>query len=143
MFVSLIVVIIVVILLKYNVNDDGKGRHIIQHLHDTVIVPVQKEFGHLYPSLNDVVIYEANSPSYTIDKKYIYMCIRQPGQIETFYDMATLTHVLLHELAHVMAKTYGHNSDFTDAFKRLKVFRDKELPNKIAPVGSPYCGVLL
>lgn len=153
LIVGIIMIIITLVLVyrhtRYAFDNEAEAIALLNQLNEFVVIPVQKEFGPTFPQLKDVVLkespYRSNDSSYTINKQYIYMCLRRPENMNTFYDLSTLSHVLLHELAHVMSDTYGHTSDFNRAFHDLKEFRLKRLSPSIhsPPVGSPYCGVVL
>jgi len=55
--------------------------------------------------------------SYTINKKKIYMCLRdQNGE---YYDDNMLLFVALHELAHVLCDEIGHTAKFNRIFQEL------------------------
>lgn len=60
--------------------------------------------------LNNLVIIE-DRESYTINKKEIHLCTRDP-QNGLYYDKNTLMFVLLHELSHVLCKDIGHTRNF-------------------------------
>jgi hypothetical protein len=56
--------------------------------------------------------------TYTINKKFIKMCIKSQKQT-SIYDINTLMYVLLHELAHMANTNTGHGKEFLDIFKFL------------------------
>ena len=60
--------------------------------------------------LNSLVMVEDNE-SYTINKKIIHLCTKDP-QNGSYYDRNTLLFVVLHELAHVLCKDVGHTENF-------------------------------
>lgn len=101
-----------------------------------------------YPHLKNVILIESpyannGDSSYTIDKKYVYMCIRKPENPLIFYEIHVLTHVLLHELAHVINTGYGHGSSFKAIFSQLKTEFYSTSEINQADLGVPYCGVFL
>lgn len=54
--------------------------------------------------------------SYTIDKgKELHLCLRDKKSSE-LHDMNILMFVSIHELAHIMATSYGHNEEFGNHF---------------------------
>jgi hypothetical protein len=61
--------------------------------------------------LNNLVMVEDNE-SYTINKKVIHLCTKDP-QNGTYYDRNTLMFVVLHELAHVLCTDVGHTDNFS------------------------------
>lgn len=61
--------------------------------------------------LNNLVMVEDNE-SYTINKKIIHLCTKNP-QNGQYYDKNTLMFVVLHELAHVLCNDVGHTENFS------------------------------
>lgn len=62
----------------------------------------------------------ATNTSYTVNKgDRIYMCVRDQKHQGRILDLNTLTFVALHELAHVMTVSIGHQEDFWDNFRWL------------------------
>jgi len=60
--------------------------------------------------LQNLVMVEDNE-SYTINKKIIHLCTKDP-QNGRVYDKNTLMFVVLHELAHVLCPEIGHTETF-------------------------------
>ena len=64
--------------------------------------------------------HEKDTTSYTINKgEMMHLCLRHKNSEKTLHDENLLMFVIIHELAHVMSKTVGHNSEFYDNFKFL------------------------
>lgn len=64
--------------------------------------------------------HEEGGTSYTINKgQEMHLCIRQKNRGKTFHSHNLLMFVLLHELAHVMSKSIGHNQEFMKNFRFL------------------------
>lgn len=61
--------------------------------------------------LNNLVMVEDNE-SYTINKKVIHLCTKNPKNGQ-YYDKNTLIFVVLHELAHVLCNDVGHTDTFS------------------------------
>jgi hypothetical protein len=61
--------------------------------------------------LNNLIMVEDNE-SYTINKKVIHLCIKDPRN-GRYYDKNTLMFVVLHELAHVLCSDVGHTDSFS------------------------------
>jgi hypothetical protein len=66
-----------------------------------------------YKTLKNLIMVE-DDQSYTINKKIIHLCTKDPRNGKT-YDKNTLMFVVLHELAHVLCPDVGH----TDTFSRI------------------------
>jgi len=62
--------------------------------------------------LKNLVMVEDNE-SYTINKKIIHLCTRDP-QNGKIYDKNILMFVVLHELAHVICPDIGHTENFSN-----------------------------
>lgn len=86
--------------------------------------------------------------SYVIDKGEIFaMCIRDPNNKNKIDPkLNDLTFVLIHEMAHLFTKTFGHDKLFWENFRfllkeavNIGVYESKDYKkNK-----SPYCGILI
>jgi hypothetical protein len=61
--------------------------------------------------LNNLVMVEDNE-SYTINKKIIHLCTKDPRN-GCYYDKNTLMFVVLHELAHILCNDVGHTDNFS------------------------------
>jgi hypothetical protein len=89
--------------------------------------------------------HEKNSTSYTINKgQEVHLCIRQKNENKTFHSHNLLMFVMLHELAHIMSKTIGHNHEFMENFKFL-LEEAKEIgiyvPVNFKDTPAQYCGI--
>jgi len=61
-----------------------------------------------------------STTSFTIDKgKMMSICLRQKNKDKTFHDYNTLQFVIIHELAHIVSISEGHNDEFIKNFKWL------------------------
>lgn len=89
--------------------------------------------------------HEKDSTSYTINKgEEIHICLRAKTDGKEIHDINTLMFVILHELAHLMSDSIGHNKEFRTNF-RFILKRAKEI-NIYYPVDyyrnpKPYCGL--
>lgn len=80
---------------------------------DADITRLKKKLAPVFPELNDVKLMKGNS-SYTINKYRVFICLRNKKTNE-IYDDNTLTHVILHELAHTKCPEIGH----TELYKKI------------------------
>ena len=79
--------------------------------------------------------------AYTENKSVITLCLKNP-HTGKYYDMNTLMYVSLHELAHILSKTHGHNNEFKDNFATLLRQSSKiGIYNPQIPIPSTYCGI--
>ena len=85
--------------------------------------------------------------SYSINKgEKIVFCIRSKDGKNTLVDLNTVTFVGIHELAHLMTESIGHNKEFWDNMKfLLKVAIEKNLYTKQNFSENPveYCGTMI
>jgi hypothetical protein len=84
------------------------------------IVRIKENFTRIDPSYKDIRIVEGRSGggTYTLNKRKIVMCITDPKTGKPYPENVQM-YVALHELAHVISKTYGHNAEFDRNFKDL------------------------
>lgn len=87
--------------------------------------------------------FDTKHTSYSINKgERIVLCVRQSNG--DFVDMNTLLYVALHELAHVMTKSVGHESEFWDNMQRIvKVATEIKMYEYVDYSKQPakYCGI--
>ena len=86
-----------------------------------------------------------NGAAYTIGKGYggMHLCVHKNGK---FNDENDAFFVVLHELAHVMSVSYGHNDEFKQNFNfivKLAVKLDLWKPAKYEKEAIYYCGTLV
>lgn len=110
------------------------------------------EIEYLAKNYNPTVIGEhipwnLNYTSYVSEKgKKIRFCLRVPGDRLRFHDMNTLRFVALHELAHLMTTSFGHEDDFWDAFRYLLLEAKALGEIKIIDYRrhhQDYCGIVI
>lgn len=109
---------------KYE-EDDGMLVELRQFLQDT------------FPEINNVILLKGTK-SYTINKKRIYMCLKdEKGK---YYERNMLIYVLLHELAHVKCTEIGHTEEFHRVFNEIleKAIKNGKYNPKI-PIIRDYC----
>lgn len=101
---------------------------------------VRENFMKISPEYGDIPLKEGSS-SYTENKSVIYLCLRDPDT-NNEYDINTIMYVAIHELAHTISKTHGHNDEFKANFAatlrkaaKLGIYD----PSKSIP--TKYCGV--
>ncbi len=64
--------------------------------------------------------HEDNTTSYTVNKgEMMHLCLRQKNNNKTIHEHNLLMFVIIHELAHIMSKSIGHNNEFYNNFKFL------------------------
>jgi len=84
-----------------------------------------------------------NSSSWSVEKKKIFLCLRD-RTTGGFYDADVLFFVVVHELAHLASKSYGHNDEFMKNFANLKNLAASLRLMVIQPnISVPYCGTII
>lgn len=90
-------------------------------------------------------VHEEGESSYTINKgELMAICLRKKNKDKDFHQMNLLMFVVIHELAHIMSLSEGHNTEFMENFKFLlkeatAVGVYKPVDFAVNPVN--YCGV--
>lgn len=89
-------------------------------------------------SVAKISFYEG-SKSYTINKKKIYLCLKDENK--EYYDFNMLIYVAIHELSHVLCDEIGHTPKFNRIFQdnltraeRLGIYDSNK------PIITNYCG---
>jgi hypothetical protein len=104
---------------------------------------IRKMYTDIEPLKKDIPIREGTE-SYTMNKKSITMCLKNP-KTGDYYSWNTLAYVALHELAHVVTKQKEkdkHGPIFTKNFLRiLKKAKGLGYYNPEEPIPDHYCGV--
>lgn len=106
------------------------------------IEPIQKLIKRFHPDNITENIYNPFHTSYTMNKKNIGLCLK--SKYGNHHSVNQLFFVLLHELAHMMSKSVGHNDEFWENFKLLiRISLENNLYEKMGfsnenPV--EYCG---
>ena len=111
---------------KYHLlNDEELIAHIHERLHQ------------VHPHAGKVTI-STGDRSYTLDKKEVYLCLRDENG--KFYDFNMLMYVALHELAHCVCNEIGHTPKFHAIFEELQeIAHRRGLFDASAEPIHPYC----
>ena len=90
--------------------------------------------------------HENGESTYTINKgELIKICLRKKKDGKPLHNLNTLMFVVIHELAHVMSVSIGHNKEFMDNFRFLLREAD-DIDIDYTPIdysedNMTYCGV--
>ncbi len=107
---------------------------------DPMLDIVRENFGKIDPKYKNIPLRKGNS-AYTENKAVITLCLKNPDTGE-YYDVNTIMYVALHELAHIISKTHGHNDEFKNNFsKLLKKGEMVGIYNPYLEIPETYCGV--
>ena len=106
--------------------------------HDPKIDELKNKLVETFPELDEISL-SASNKSFTINKKKIYLCLKdEKGE---YYNTNFLTYVLLHELSHVMNKNHtDHGKEFQRIFTILLERAVEEgLYDDTQPLVDNYC----
>lgn len=109
--------------------------------HNSVIQELKIRLMRIDPSFSQLRIYE-NRDTYTYNKKEIYICLKDENG--RYYDINTLTYVMLHEVAHMI--TNGEKEDHDEKFRKNfdgLLYRAEKVGvwDKRKKLPIMYCGV--
>jgi hypothetical protein len=114
----------------------------VKYPEDTDVIRLQKKFN---PDNMREAEDSKGQTSYTINKgEMMHLCLRHKNKDKALHDHNLLMFVAIHELAHIMSKSIGHNQEFYKNFKFL--LTEAVEAGIYSPVNfqkSPvnYCGV--
>lgn len=78
--------------------------------------------------------------SYTINKKKIYICLKNENK--EYYDENMLIYVILHEIGHVLCESEGHTEEWHTIFRSLQNYASKRgFWDARKPIINNYCEV--
>lgn len=83
---------------------------------DPVLMGLKQELVTCFPEIDNAILLKGKK-SYTINKKQIYICLKdEKGE---YYNKNMLKYVILHELAHVLCDEIGHTEKFHKIFEEI------------------------
>lgn len=133
-----IFILLLVILLIYIFYDQSKEYYC---KFDKKLIELKKSLLPLHPIVKKIDICTDNNASYTINKKTIYMCLKDKQG--NYYDLNVLKAVMIHELAHVITDEIGHTEKFNNNFQiLLDRARKMKLIPEVVEVPEDYCGLV-
>lgn len=148
----------------YITSDDEKTGEVIQRLKDvsdyveSIVTycyendfPCSERALRLKKRWSVVELYETSPDdeniAYLVDKsKILKLCLRNnytKGEVE---NINTMMFVILHELAHMMSASYGHNDEFkTNFLELIKIANFLEIydPVHYSETPTPYCNIII
>lgn len=118
----LLVFILIVILYSYL----HRYMELYYKQQDPMIKKLVIRLQETFPEMIDLKIYKSDGKSFTINKKHIYLCLKDEN--DKYYHENMLIYVLLHEYAHVKNDDIGHTTNFHKKFNEIL---DKAIENKL------------
>ena len=105
---------------------------------DPMLYKIRNKMRPLHPEMVDHIILLEDTKSYTINKKKVYLCLKDENG--DYYDDNMLMFVAIHELAHVLCDEIGHTDKFQNIFQDLlNKAADLEIYDpSVAPIQN-YC----
>jgi hypothetical protein len=89
----------------------------VKYPNDSDVIRLQKKFN---PDNMREAEDSNGQTSYTINKgEMVHLCLRHKDDEKSLHDHNLLMFVTIHELAHIMSKSIGHNQEFYKNFKFL------------------------
>lgn len=105
---------------------------------DPKLFEIKEKLKLLSSETNRLKLYE-DDKSYTINKKKIYLCLKDDKN--KYYPINMLMYVSIHELAHVLCDEVGHTKKFQQIFSDLLEKATKlGIYDPKIPVIQNYCG---
>lgn len=84
---------------------------------DPMLYKIKNKLRPLSPDTVDNVTFLEDTKSYTINKKKVYLCLKDENG--EYYDDNMLMFVAIHEMAHVLCDEIGHTDKFQKIFQEL------------------------
>lgn len=84
---------------------------------DPMLYKIRNKIRPLHPDMVDHIILLEDTKSYTINKKKVYLCLKDENG--DYYEDNMLMFVAIHELAHVLCDEIGHTDKFQNIFQDL------------------------
>lgn len=130
----LVLVICLILIAAYNLS--SKTYYSDDH---PILNQVKQNFTKIDPQYSKIPLKEGSS-AYTENKAAIFLCLKDP-ETQEYYDFNTIMYVALHELAHIVSKTQGHNEEFKNNFSNiLKKGAQIGIYDPVKTISPTYCG---
>ena len=105
---------------------------------DEKLVEIKNIICKAFPEFKNIKTYKSKSTSFTINKKKIYMCLKDENN--NYYDNNTLIYVLLHEYSHTLCPDVGHTDTFLKIFDEVLLKAEKKgIYDKSKSIKDNYC----
>jgi hypothetical protein len=133
LYICVIVLILLVVI--YIIYSQMTGYY---QQSDPMLKIIKDTLEPLHPRVRELNFYEGNK-SYTINKRKIYLCLRDENQ--EYYDFNMLLYVAIHELSHVLCDEIGHTPKFNHIFQNQLIEAERQgIYDSSKPIISNYCG---
>lgn len=136
-FTGIILIVYIFYLFINEVRDNYENQ-----IQDDYVLSLIKEIRSIDPDVDNIVdhlrFFEGDK-SYTIDKKYVFICKKDKKTHEQ-YHRNQLVLVLIHEISHALCDEIGHTEKFESIFENLlEKASNKGVYNPNIPSVEDYC----
>lgn len=132
--------ITLVIFFTFLIMKYASTRSYYSHDHP-ILNKVRENFSKIDPKFSQIPLREGDS-AYTENKEVITLCLKDPENKGTYYDMNTIMYVAIHELAHVCCESSGHGEEFKKKFSALlRHAANIGIYDPRKGIPSSYCGL--
>lgn len=88
---------------------ETKSSEFVKTMQDEpMLLRIKRDLSRVHPVVKSLTFYSSNE-SYTIDKSYVHLCLRDPNTGK-YYAYNNLIYVALHEVSHVLDKQKDNNT---------------------------------
>lgn len=141
LFIIGLLVVITTNIEEYTLQDDPKLSELKELLKPLFSKDIKHE-GYLdiinKRELFDEISVFKGEKSYTINKEKVFLCLKDKNG--EYYDNNILLFVFLHELAHCLSTTVGHDKNFNDIFDALlKKSAELKIYDPTKEMDQDYC----
>ena len=131
-FIGILLLLYVFYRLIIEIQDNYENKN-----EDKEVLELVEKIRHIDPSVDKIIdnlrFFEGDK-SYTLDKKYIFIC-KKDKKTQEQYHQNQLILVLIHEISHALCDEVGHTPKFDMIFENLlqkaiqKKIYDESIPN--------------
>jgi hypothetical protein len=115
----------------------GQVSENLLHETDPMLEVLRLRLINLHPVVRNLKLYKG-SKSYTLNKNKIFICLKDENG--EYYDINSLTHVLIHEISHKINNEIGHTDKFKNIFDDLLLRATKlKVYDPNMPFVQSYC----
>ena len=104
----------IMIVIVYMMCHNQVKEHLLQD--DPMLDHLRIILLNVHPIVKTLKLYKGDK-SYTLNKEKIFLCLKDDN--DKYYSLNMLIYVSLHEIAHVLSPTTGHDHSFYEEFEKL------------------------
>lgn len=116
---AVVVILFIIFIVSTLIRNFPSHEDFKRSENDVAIRRIKENFSKLNSAWKDVPIVLSDKGSYTQDKKFIAMCVKNPDT-GVYYDFNTMMYVALHELTHFISpESEQHDTAFMRNFESI------------------------